>query len=160
MTRNIPTLLILVAAFSALTTFLLVRAFSPDQMLATDSMNGSELTEGEIPRGPNGGRLLEKGNFAVEIVIAEGGIPPEFHLYGYINGVQLTVDDFSASVELGRLGGIRDTFSFIPEGDYLRGIASSANRTRLTSMLLQNMPATRKNGITRVTREGPRFRIE
>jgi len=122
MTRNIPTLLILVAAFSALTTFLLVRAFSPDQMLATDSMNGSELTEGEIPRGPNGGRLLEKGNFAVEIVIAEVGIPPEFHLYGYNNGVRLAADEFSASVELGRLGSIRDTFTFVPEADYLRGI--------------------------------------
>ena len=122
MTRNIPTLLILVAAFSALTTFLLVRAFAPDQMLATESLNGSELTEGDMPRGPNGGRLLEQGNFAVEIVIAEGGLPPEFHLYGYNNGVQLAANDFSASVELGRLGGIRDTFSFVPEAEYLRGI--------------------------------------
>jgi cobalt-zinc-cadmium efflux system membrane fusion protein len=122
MTRNIPTLLILVAAFSALTTFLLVRAFAPDQMLATDSKGGSVLIDGEASRGPNGGRLLEQGGFAVELVIAEGGIPPEFHLYGYNNGVQLAVDEFSASVELGRLGGIRDTFGFIPEGDYLRGI--------------------------------------
>jgi cobalt-zinc-cadmium efflux system membrane fusion protein len=122
MTRNIPTLMILAAAFSALTTFLLLRAFAPDQMLATDSIGDLELAEGEELRGPNGGRLLEEGAFAVELVIAESGMPPEFHLYGYFNGVQLTVDDFSASVELGRLGGIRDTFSFIPEGDYLRGI--------------------------------------
>ena len=122
MTRNIPTLLILVAAFSALTTFLLVRAFAPDQMLATDSNGDSVLAEGEASRGPNGGRLLEAGDFSVEIVIAEGGIPPEFHLYGYNDGVQLASNEFSVSVELGRLGGSRDTFSFVPEGDYLRGI--------------------------------------
>lgn len=122
MTRNNPTLLILVAAFSALTTFLLVRAFAPDQMLAMNSMRDSEVTEGEASRGPNGGRLLEEGDFALELIIAEGGIPPEFHLYGYNNGVQLIVDDFSAAVELGRLGGTRDTFSFVPEGEYLRGI--------------------------------------
>jgi len=121
MTRNIPTLMILVAAFSALTTYLLVQAFTPDQ-IATGAKSGSELAEGEASRGPNGGRLLEEGDFAVELVIAEGGIPPEFHVYGYNKGVQLGVDDFSAAVELGRLGGTRDTFSFIPEGEYLRGI--------------------------------------
>jgi len=119
LTRNNPTLLVLVAAFSALTTYLLLRAFAPDHMPATDSIIGAE---GEAVRGPNGGRLLEDGDFAVELVIAEGGIPPEFHLYGYSKGVQLPVDEFSASVELGRLGGIRNTFSFVAEGDYLRGI--------------------------------------
>jgi cobalt-zinc-cadmium efflux system membrane fusion protein len=31
-------------------------------------------------------------------------------------------DLISANVELGRLGGIRDSFTFVPEGDYLRGI--------------------------------------
>ena len=122
MTRNNPTLLILVAAFSALTTYLLVRTFAPDQMLASGSTSDTEVVEGEVARGPNGGRLLEQGDFAVELVIAEGGIPPEFHLYGYNNGVQLAAEDFVASVELGRLGGILDTFGFVPEGDYLRGI--------------------------------------
>jgi cobalt-zinc-cadmium efflux system membrane fusion protein len=122
MTRNNPTLLILVAAFSAVTTFLLVRAFAPDQMLATNTTNNTEHVEGEAARGPNGGRLLQEGGFAVELVIAEGGIPPEFRLYAYDNGVQLAVDEFTASVELGRLGGITDKFSFVPEGNFLRGI--------------------------------------
>ncbi len=122
MTRNNPTLLVLVAACSALTTFLLIRALAPDQILATDSTSNTEFAGGEAARGPNGGRWLEKGEFAVELVIAEGGIPPEFHLYGYNSGVQLAGDEFSASVEIGRLGTITESFRFVPEGDYLRGI--------------------------------------
>ena len=122
MTRNKLALLVLVAACSALSTFLLVKALAPDQVLATGSTSNAEHSEDEAVRGPNGGRLLEERDFAVELVIAEGGIPPEFHLYGYNNGKQLDVDEFSASVELGRLGETRDKFNFAPEGDYLRGI--------------------------------------
>ena len=87
MTRNNPTLLILVAAFSALTTFLLVRAFAPNQLVTTELVTESGPAEGEAARGPHGGRLLEDGAFAVELVIVESGIPPEFRLYAYKNGV-------------------------------------------------------------------------
>jgi cobalt-zinc-cadmium efflux system membrane fusion protein len=120
--KNNPTLLILVAAFSALTTFLLIRAFSPAQFEPTELAAESEHAEGEAERGPHGGRLLEDGAFAVELQIIESGIPPEFHIYAYDNGAPVAPDQFSATVELGRLGGIRDTFSFVPESDYLRGV--------------------------------------
>ena len=122
MTRNNPTMLILVAVFSVLTTFLLMRAFAPDQMLTTIPTDESAAAEDEAARGPHGGRLLKDNEFAIELVIAEGGMPPEFHIYGYDGGEQLATSSFSATVELRRLGGIRDTFSFVPEGDYLRGI--------------------------------------
>jgi cobalt-zinc-cadmium efflux system membrane fusion protein len=120
--KNNPTLLLLVAAFSALTTFLIVRAFAPNPSATMDAAIDSEHAEGEVERGPHGGRLLEDGMFAVELLIVESGIPPEFHLYAYENGVAVATDKFSATVELGRLGGIRDSFSFVPEADYLRGI--------------------------------------
>jgi len=122
MTRNNPAILILVAAFSALSAFLLTRAFAPDQM--SSGIPAAEIAdaEDEAARGPNGGRLLKDGEFSIELVIAEGGIPPEFHIYGYDGGEQLATGRFSAAVELRRLGGIRDTFDFVPEGDYLRGI--------------------------------------
>jgi len=122
MNRNNLTLLIAVAFFSALITFLLVRAFAPGQMAATNSTGESQYAEGEAERGPHGGRLLEDGTFAVELVIAESGIPPEFHIYAYDSGEPLDADQFSATVELGRLGETRESFSFVPEGEYLRGI--------------------------------------
>jgi len=122
MTRNNPTMLVLVAVFSALTTFLLIRAFAPDLMLTNIPADETAAADDAAARGPNGGRLLQDGEFAIELVIAEGGIPPEFHIYGYDGGEQLAANSFSATVELARLGGIRDAFSFVPEGDYLRGI--------------------------------------
>jgi len=107
-------LLIAVAIASVFTTLLLVNGPAPDQVTASASMNEAE-------RGPHGGRLLQDGDFAVELSIVETGMPPEFHLFAYENGEPLDPDKFSASVELGRLGGARDSFTFAPEGDYLRG---------------------------------------
>jgi len=72
--------------------------------------------------GPHGGRLLEDGNLAIEIVIVEAGIPPEFRVYAYKNDVLLPPDDVSVEVELTRLGNRSDLFRFVPEQDYLRGI--------------------------------------
>jgi cobalt-zinc-cadmium efflux system membrane fusion protein len=114
MNRTNILLLIAVAIVSVFTTLLLVNRSAPDQVMAPDSMNDTE-------RGPHGGRLLQDGSFAVELTIVETGMPPEFHLYAYENGAPLNPDQYSASVELGRLGGMRNSFTFAPEGDYLRG---------------------------------------
>jgi cobalt-zinc-cadmium efflux system membrane fusion protein len=114
MNRTNIMLLIAVAIASVFTTLLLVNEPAPDQVTASASMNEAE-------RGPHGGRLLQDGDFAVELSIVETGMPPEFHLFAYENGEPLDPDKFSASVELGRLGGARDSFTFAPEGDYLRG---------------------------------------
>jgi cobalt-zinc-cadmium efflux system membrane fusion protein len=120
MNRKYTILLLMVAAFSALTTFMFLRAFPPETILATDVHGDTEQTESES--GPNGGRLLRNGNLAVEIVIAESGIAPEFHVYAFDNDLPLMPDDFKVEIELGRLGGIRDTFTFVVEDEYLRGI--------------------------------------
>lgn len=76
---------------------------------------------GDFERGPNRGRLLRDGDFAVEMTIFEEGVPPEFHVYVYEDNEALPPDQVQLSVELGRLGGKTDRFAFKPEGDYLKG---------------------------------------
>lgn len=75
----------------------------------------------EFERGPHRGRLLRKGDFALEITIFETGVPPEFHLYAYQAGKPVPPQSVSATVELTRLGGKVDRFTFTPQADYLLG---------------------------------------
>lgn len=75
----------------------------------------------EAERGPHRGRMLRDGNFAVELQIYEDGVEPEFRLYGYRNDKPLSPSEFQAVVELTRLGGKVDRFSFKPQQDFLRG---------------------------------------
>jgi cobalt-zinc-cadmium efflux system membrane fusion protein len=72
-------------------------------------------------RGPHGGRLLEDGDFALEIMIFEQGTPPEFRLYAFQDGKPVAPGEVQATVTLTRLDGQQRTFSFSPEQDFLRG---------------------------------------
>lgn len=72
-------------------------------------------------KGPNGGRLLADGPFAIELAIYETGVPPEYHAWPTLNGKPLPLDSVDLKVELQRLGNRIDRFSFAPHGDYLRG---------------------------------------
>jgi membrane fusion protein, heavy metal efflux system len=75
----------------------------------------------EDQRGPHNGRLLKQDGFAVELAMYEAGIPPEYRVWFYENDQPLPADAATVEVELQRLGGKRDRFTFRPEGDYLRG---------------------------------------
>jgi membrane fusion protein, heavy metal efflux system len=77
--------------------------------------------QAEPPEGPHGGRLLRDGNFVLEVAIFETGVPPEFRIYPYLNGRPLPPAKVSLMIELARLGGDVDRFSFSPQGDYLVG---------------------------------------
>ena len=72
-------------------------------------------------KGPNGGRLLVDGPFAIELAIFETGVPPEYHAWPTLNGKPVVLDSVDLKVELQRLGNRIDRFSFAPHGDYLRG---------------------------------------
>lgn len=72
-------------------------------------------------KGPNGGKLVRDGDFAVEITIFEDGVEPEYRVYAYENGKPVDPSKVKLAIELGRLGGKVDTFTFKPEGDILRG---------------------------------------
>jgi cobalt-zinc-cadmium efflux system membrane fusion protein len=72
-------------------------------------------------RGPNGGRLLEDGEFTLELAIFESGVEPEFHAWATDGGAPLEPSDVSLTVELGRLGGRVDRIDFTPQAEFLRG---------------------------------------
>ena len=93
---------------------------SPD--VETSHEHGHEHEEAEtMERGPHDGRLLEKGHFAVELAIYESGIPPEHRVWIYEDDQLLPPDSAKVEVEIARLGGKRERFTFRPEGEYLRG---------------------------------------
>ena len=75
----------------------------------------------EFERGPQRGRLLRKSDFALEVTIFETGVPPEFRLYAYQDGESLSPASVDAQIELTRLGGVVDKFSFRADGDVLIG---------------------------------------
>jgi cobalt-zinc-cadmium efflux system membrane fusion protein len=77
----------------------------------------------EAVKGPQGGRLLADGDFAIEVTIFEAGIPPEFRLYAYDDGDALPPGKIQASIELTRLGNKVERHAFKPEQGYLRGLA-------------------------------------
>jgi len=83
---------------------------------------GHDDHEDEFERGPNGGRLLESGPFALEVTIFEDGIPPQFRVYPTKDGRPLPLSTVSLTIALTRFGGGVDTIEFVPEGEYLRGV--------------------------------------
>lgn len=76
-------------------------------------------TAEEPAEGPHGGRLLERGGFALEVTIFETGIPPEMRLYPTMNGQPVDPATVQLTGKLGRLGGVIDNLTFKPEKDYL-----------------------------------------
>ena len=81
----------------------------------------SEVVSEEYERGPNGGRMLRDDRLALEVTIFEEGVPPEFHIYPYLDGKPLAPEEVDLTVELHRLGGRVDKISFKPQGEYLLG---------------------------------------
>lgn len=81
---------------------------------------GAPVAE-EFERGPHNGRLLRDGDIALELTIFEDGVPPEYRVYAYRSDAPLAPASVDLTVELDRLGGVTDRFSFAPQGDYLRG---------------------------------------
>lgn len=91
-----------------------------EEMPVTD-MIAEEVAEADYPRGPNNGRLLEDGDFALEIAIFETGVPPEFHAWPYFQGQPLPLNQVDLTVTLTRLGNELNVIGFEQDGDYLRG---------------------------------------
>lgn len=75
----------------------------------------------DLPRGSHGGRLLESDDLALELVMFESGAPPEFHVYAYVAGEPVSPQEVTLRIELERLDGEIDVYSFTPFEDFLRG---------------------------------------
>lgn len=81
----------------------------------------SATSAGDYPEGPNGGRLLQSDDFAIELSIYESGMPPEYRAWAYSDDTPLAPSRVDLTVVLTRLGDVRDNIRFNPEGEYLRG---------------------------------------
>jgi cobalt-zinc-cadmium efflux system membrane fusion protein len=75
----------------------------------------------EFNKGIHGGRLLEKGSFALELQIFEQGVPPQYRVYAYSAGKLIPPQDYRVEVSLERLGGKIEHFEFTPVGDFHSG---------------------------------------
>jgi len=82
---------------------------------------GHEAAAEDYERGPHRGRMLRDGDFAIELTIFEDGVEPEYRAYPYRDDKPVAPSDATLAVELTRLGGKVDRFSFKPEQDFLRG---------------------------------------
>lgn len=102
----------------ALGAILLTACSGEDAMMGESTT--AETLEADYPRGPHDARLLEDGDFAVELAIFETGVPPEFRAWAYEDGEPVAPGQVDLRVTLERLGG-RDEIGFAPDGDYLRG---------------------------------------
>ncbi len=72
-------------------------------------------------KGLHGGRLLNDGDFTLELAIFETGLPPEFRVWATEHGQPVPPHQLDLQIRLTRLGGRVDSIRFAPEGDYLRG---------------------------------------
>ena len=104
------------AAIAALALALPLAACGSDP---APSEHGEEGDEAE--KGPNGGRLLKDGDFAVEVTVFETGQEPQFRVYPTLDGKPVDPKTVQLTMTLKRLGGEVNTFSFKPEGKFLAG---------------------------------------
>ena len=74
----------------------------------------------DFERGPHNGRLLRDGPLSLEVTVFEEGVPPELHVYPYLNDQPLAPSQVQLVVSVSRLGGEVNRFAFQPQQDFLR----------------------------------------
>lgn len=110
---------------SFIKTLLLVASLGLSVNLLASGDHGhdehDEHHEEEPQKGAHNGRLLEDGDFVVELAIFEQDVPPEYRAWASVGGKSLEPSDWKLEVQLTRLGGEVNNFAFKPEQDFLRG---------------------------------------
>ena len=79
------------------------------------------VEEAEPEKGPNRGRMLRDGKFALELAIFETGVPPEFRVWVTNDGKAVSPTSVDLNIKLTRLGDGIDDINFVAQGDILRG---------------------------------------
>jgi membrane fusion protein, heavy metal efflux system len=82
---------------------------------------GEAHNDEEPAKGPNGGRLLKSGDFALEVTIFEDGQEPQFRVFASRDGKPVEPRSVQVTITLKRLGGQVDQFAFVPQGKFLSG---------------------------------------
>ncbi|MCE2029682.1 efflux RND transporter periplasmic adaptor subunit [Sessilibacter corallicola] len=107
----------------------ILRIFLLSQMLVIGVISSAgyvlasetQMQEAEPEKGPNRGRMLRDGSFAVELAIVETGVPPEFRVWVTDDGKTINPSQVDITIQLQRLGNVTDNINFSVENDYLRG---------------------------------------
>lgn len=71
-------------------------------------------------KGPQGGRLLKKGQLEMELLLFERAMAPHFRAYFYENGKSIPADQMELTIELTRFNNRKESISFIPIGNFLQ----------------------------------------
>ena len=103
-----------------LVVLLLLAACGPAQDRHQETDEHGHAAEAEPEMGPHGGRLLEDGDFALELAIVENGMPPEYRVWATMDGAPVAPEDVDLAVTLTRLGGVMNEIGFEVGGDFLR----------------------------------------
>jgi cobalt-zinc-cadmium efflux system membrane fusion protein len=102
--------------------YLLLLIIFPSQAYCSGGHDDGERSTKHLEvKGPNGGKLLQKDGFAIEVTIFESGIPPEMRLYVYQNEQPVDPSLVTIKASLDRLGGAHDKIAFTAEKNYLVG---------------------------------------
>jgi cobalt-zinc-cadmium efflux system membrane fusion protein len=96
------------------------RAFGLAVALAL-ACGGSERGPEPEAHGPHGGRWLEDGDFAVELLLHEAGVSPEYRAWIFADGEPRDPSGVTLELTLRRLGGRVDRIAFAQRGDFLVG---------------------------------------
>ena len=81
--------------------------------------------DAEVIKGSRNGRLLNSGDFTLELAIFETGVPPEFRAWASFKNKPLLPTDVELNITLTRLSsdeaGKLNKINFKPQGDAMRG---------------------------------------
>lgn len=119
MKLNFDTLPAQLAATLLSFSLLTAGTLAPIAVANASGGHGHEEEEEHQEEGPHGGRLLEHEDFAIEVTMAEAGIPPEMRIYAFYKGEPVNPTEVDLSLTLARLGGVIDNVSFTAEEQYL-----------------------------------------
>lgn len=96
-----------------------------EQRGSEKSMHGSANDNIKLMKGTHGGKLLNSGDFTLELAIFEMGVPPEFRAWASFKGKALPPEEVNLHITLTRLSSHDDIrtneINFTPEDDALRG---------------------------------------
>ncbi len=122
MNRNLISILIVIVVTIVLSVWIVTTQDGHEHADGGhDGHGGHDDHAEEMPRGPHGGRLLEKDGFSLEMTIFESGLPPEFHIFAYQDGKALDPKEVMLNIKLHRTGDKVDDIKFFPQQDYLKG---------------------------------------
>lgn len=101
--------------------FVIVIGYPTLPAFAEGAHHEERAAEEEQERGPKGGKLYRSGKFAVEVKIVDGNNAPKFHVYAYDRNKLIDPSKVDLSIELTRIDGEINHYSFEPENELLVG---------------------------------------